>query len=28
MDWGDVRLNALVTVLADELTDPEVRRAA
>lgn len=28
MDWSDAGLNPLLTVLADELTDPEVRRAA
>jgi len=28
MDWGHVEIGPLLTVLADELTDPEVRRAA
>jgi hypothetical protein len=28
MDWSAAGLNALLTILADELTDPEVRRAA
>jgi hypothetical protein len=28
MDWSEAGLNAVLTVLADELTDPAVRRAA